>query len=119
MAAEDNIEVSVALVAWIDDLDALASLLASDLAVHAAAKRIVELDPKNSDLINDPRVINERIASASPNQVHALVDLAKTPEQLATLAIRAHAQDQPHVLNQPMLCTEKGLIALEKHREPQ
>ena len=47
--------------------------------------------------------------------MHALVDLAKTPEQLATLAIRAHAQDQPHVLNQPMLCTEKGLIALEKH----
>ena len=47
--------------------------------------------------------------------MHALVDLAKTPEQMATLAIRAHAQDQPHVLNQPMLCTEKGLIALEKH----
>jgi exonuclease SbcC len=115
LAAEDNIEVKVALVAWIDDLDALASLLTSDLTVHAAAKRIVELDPKNSDLINDPRVIIERIANASPNQVHALVDLAKTPEQLATLAIRAHAQDQPHVLNQPMLCTEKGLIALEKH----
>ncbi|MEE6247807.1 MAG: hypothetical protein VX375_06945, partial [Pseudomonadota bacterium] len=108
-AAEDNIEVKVALVAWIDDLDALASLLTSDLTVHAAAKRIVELDPKNSDLINDPRVINERIASASPNQVHALVDLAKTPEQLATLAIRARAQDQPHVLNQPMLRSEKGL----------
>ena len=48
LAAEDNIEVKVALVAWIDDLDALASLLTSDLTVHAAAKRIVELDPKNS-----------------------------------------------------------------------
>ena len=115
LATEDNTEVKLALVAWIDDLDALASLLSSDVTVHAAAKRIVELDPKNSDLINDPRVINERIASASPNQVHALVDLAKTPEQLATLAIRAHAQDQPHVLNQPMLRSEKGLIALEKY----
>ena len=46
LATEDNTEVKVALVAWIDDLDALASLLTSDLTVHAAAKRIVELDPK-------------------------------------------------------------------------
>ena len=60
-------------------------------------------------------MVNERITSASAGEVNALVGLASTAEQLATLAVRAHAQDQPHVLNQPMLRSEKGLIALEKY----
>ena len=115
LATEDNTEVKLALVAWIDDLDALASLLSNDVTQQAAAKRVVELNPTNSDLINDPRVVNERITSASAGEVNALVGLASTAEQLATLAVRAHAQDQPHVLNQPMLRSEKGLIALEKY----
>ena len=115
LATEDNTEVKLALVAWIDDLDTLASLLSNDVTQQAAAKRVVELNPTNSDLINDPRVVNERITSASASEVNALVGLASTAEQLATLAVRAHPQDQPHVLNQPMLRSEKGLIALEKY----
>ena len=105
----------LALVAWIDDLDALASLLSNDVTQQAAAKRVVELNPTNSDLINDPRVVNERITSASAGEVNALVVLQVLAEQLATLAVRAHPQDQPHVLSQPMLRSEKGLIALEKY----
>ena len=107
LATEDNTEVKLALVAWIDDLDALASLLSNDVTQQAAAKRVVELNPTNSDLINDPRVVNERITSASAGEVNALVGLASTAEQLAALAVRAHPRP-PHVLSQPMLRSEKG-----------
>ena len=107
LATEDNIEVKLALVAWIDDLDALASLLSNDVTQQAAAKRVVELNPKNSDLINDPRVVNERITSASASEVNALVGSC---EDRRTISYPGRARSRPR----PTPCAESTNVALGK-----
>ena len=115
LSTESTTEVKLALIAWADDLEVLATLLQDEATAKVAARRVVELNPEHSLVASNPRVIAERINDASPDQARGLVDLAQTPEQMATLAIRAHSKDLSHILSQPILRSEQGLNALEKY----
>lgn len=114
VATEPNAQVKIALIPWIADEDILVTLLSDDAAAQAAAHRLVQLTPVDSPLNQKPRVMAERFATASADQVRALVQIAITPEHMATLAIRAHIEDQEFILSQPLLNSEQGLVALEK-----
>ena len=114
VATEPSAQVKIALIPWIDDEDILVTLLDDDAAAQAAAHRLVQLTPVDSPLNQKPRVMAERFATASADQVRALVQIAITPEHMATLALRAHIEDLEFILSQPLLNSEQGLVALEK-----
>ena len=114
LACEEDTDVKIALSAWADDLDALASMLSDDTTARAAARRLIEVAPVNSPLSDNPWVLAERFNSAPADQVRALARIAKTSEHMATLALRASMDDLAFILDQPLLLSEQGLIALEK-----
>ena len=114
VATEPNAQVKIALIPWIADEDILVTLLDDEATAQAAAHRLVQLTPVDSPLNQKPRVMAERFATASAEQVRALVKIAITPEHMATLALRAHIEDLEFILSQPLLNSEQGLVALEK-----
>lgn len=114
LTVEQDIQVKIALLPWIEDLDALASLLEDDATAQAAARRLVELTPADSPLNDNPWVVAERFNTAPTNQVRALARIATTSDQMATLAIRAPIADLAFILDQPLLNSEQSLIVLEK-----
>ncbi len=114
VATEPNAQVKIALIPWIADEDILVTLLDDEATAQAAAHRLVQLTPVDSPLNQKPRVMAERFATASTDQVRALVQIAITPEHMATLALRAHIEDLEFILSQPLLNSEQGLVALEK-----
>ncbi len=114
LARQDDVTLAARLITWANDLDALTTLLAHESLAGAAAKRIIELNPYPSSATDHPEIVAARIKHASPEHVSTLLPLAKTPEQLATLAIRARGKDRELLLDQPILRSEQGLMALEK-----
>ena len=114
VATEPNAQVKIALIPWIADEDILVTLLDDEATAQAAAHRLLQLTPVDSPLNQKPRVMAERFATASTDQVRALVQIAITPEHMATLALRAHIEDLEFILSQPLLNSEQGLVALEK-----
>ena len=93
LAVEQDIQVKIALLPWIDDLDALASLLEDGATAQPAARRLVELTPADSPLNDNPWLVAERFNTAPADQVRTLARIATTSEQMATLAIRAPMTD--------------------------
>ena len=89
-------------------------MLSDDTTARAAARRLVEVAPVDSPLSDNPWVLTERFNSAPADQVRALAYIAKTSEHMATLALRASMDDLAFILDQPLLLSEQGLIALEK-----
>ena len=114
LAVEQDIQVKIALLPWIDDLDALASLLEDGATAQPAARRLVELTPADSPLNDNPWLVAERFNTAPADQVRTLARIATTSEQMATLAIRAPMTDLSFILDQPLLNSEQSLIVLEK-----